>query len=109
MKIKQCPYCGNNPEITIYEGIAKDYIEIKCKDDQHQFAAYGQSMSQAVERWNNIVGRAEEAHEKKEDETRKQMRQAASDLRVYIDEMTAQGIPEDKAWKLILTLIKAGQ
>lgn len=85
MKIKQCPYCGNNPEITIYEGIA------------------------AVERWNNIVGRAEEAHEKKVDETRKQMRQAASDLRVYIDEMTEQGIPEDKAWKLMLTLIEAGQ
>lgn len=45
---------------------------------------------------------AEEAKECRKE----QMRQAAAQLRDYLDAMAEAGIPEEKAWKLILTSLK---
>lgn len=37
---------------------------------------------------------------------REQMREAARELREYLDAMAEQGISEDRAWKMILTVLK---
>lgn len=40
------------------------------------------------------------------EESRKQMEEAAQSTRDFLDAMIARGIPEDKAWKLLLTMLK---
>ena len=41
-----------------------------------------------------------------EEERRRQMREAAQVTKDFIDSMTVAGIPEEKAWKMLLTMLK---
>lgn len=61
-------------------------------------------MSEKIEYLRGELEKAE--REAEAEERRKQMQEAAQATKEFIDSLTVAGIPEEKAWKMLLTMLK---